>query len=95
MRQRVCECVCVCAVVCPDVVHRPVDGYRTGGMLGFAGGVGAGVLGLFAKPIAGFADVVSRGMQAVSHMASLDRDPEHGAFQFVSVIPAFPRFSLC
>ena len=35
------------------------------------------MLGLFAKPIAGFADVVARGMHAVSHMATVERDPEH------------------
>ncbi len=64
---------------CADVVTRPGEGYRAAGWTGLASGIGTGVLGLFAKPIAGFADVIARGMHAVSHMATVDRSPEHCA----------------
>jgi hypothetical protein len=51
-----------------------VSGYYSSGAVGAVRGAGAGVLGLFAKPLSSFSDVLTRGMQAITYMVSLEHD---------------------
>jgi hypothetical protein len=53
---------------------KPVAGYQTSGAIGAVRGAGVGVLGLFAKPLSSFSDILTRGMQAITYMVSLEHD---------------------
>lgn len=41
------------------LVKRPMEGAESGGVAGFAGGVGRGIVGVFTKPVVGFFDMAS------------------------------------
>ena len=62
-----------------------MDGYKEFGVAGAVRGAGVGVLGLFAKPISAFADIITRGTQAVGYMASLDHLPGQREWPLASV----------
>ncbi|RCH95152.1 hypothetical protein CU098_002571, partial [Rhizopus stolonifer] len=41
------------------LVKRPIEGAESGGVVGFVGGVGKGLVGAFTKPVVGFLDMAS------------------------------------
>jgi len=53
-----------------DVVRQPIKGAEKGGALGFAQGVGKGLLGLAVKPVVGTVDLITQGAQGIANTTS-------------------------